>query len=284
MLGEVGGFSLELFGTTFYPIQVAEKGLVWLRAKYTGQPRATVRCPTPNSAVHKLARAIHRASAKSAHAHAPDRGRAPASSTASPRSCRSRRSSSCASSRCRKCLGHDPRLAHASDDTPAPRVRRHAHEHRVGDGRARGPQDQRDPRRGDPRASTAARLPGQTTADFLRRDPGSSSTTTPKSRFSTRCRPSRPAKDEFQVLARSRSQRHHPGCRPLPYLTPGFTDAKAYQKLGTRCYGFAPVRFRPRRQRGVHQALSWTRRAHPGARASTGASSVLYETVRELAG
>ena len=38
---------------------------------------------------------------------------------------------------------------------------------------------------------------------------------------------------------------HDPLGIPLPYLIPGFTDAKAYVRLGTTCYGFAPVRFDP---------------------------------------
>ena len=29
----------------------------------------------------------------------------------------------------------------------------------------------------------------------------------------------------------------------MPYLAPGFTDAKSWSRLGTRCYGFMPVRF-----------------------------------------
>ena len=28
----------------------------------------------------------------------------------------------------------------------------------------------------------------------------------------------------------------------VPYLLPGFTDAKSFSKLGTRWYGFAPVK------------------------------------------
>ncbi|MGE3768846.1 MAG: M20/M25/M40 family metallo-hydrolase [Kofleriaceae bacterium] len=37
-LGEVGGFSLHLGDTTFYPVQVAEKGFVWIKARLTGEP------------------------------------------------------------------------------------------------------------------------------------------------------------------------------------------------------------------------------------------------------
>lgn len=45
------------------------------------------------------------------------------------------------------------------------------------------------------------------------------------------------------VLGRIASvlHRHDPGGIVLPTLIPGFTDAKAYSRLGTRCIGFAPV-------------------------------------------
>ena len=48
----------------------------------------------------------------------------------------------------------------------------------------------------------------------------------------------------FAHLART-LRRHHPGGIPLPYMIPGFTDATAYARLGTKCYGFSPVRFEP---------------------------------------
>ncbi|MBK6463208.1 MAG: M20/M25/M40 family metallo-hydrolase [Myxococcales bacterium] len=59
MLGEVGAFSLNLLGKVFYPVQVAEKGAVWLRATYTGAP-GHGSMPDPNSAVVRLAEAIAR--------------------------------------------------------------------------------------------------------------------------------------------------------------------------------------------------------------------------------
>ena len=37
-IGESGGFSLHLGDTTFYPIQVAEKGFCWIRARLVGEP------------------------------------------------------------------------------------------------------------------------------------------------------------------------------------------------------------------------------------------------------
>jgi acetylornithine deacetylase/succinyl-diaminopimelate desuccinylase-like protein len=49
---------------------------------------------------------------------------------------------------------------------------------------------------------------------------------------------------------------HDPTAVPLPYMVPGFTDASAYSALGTRCYGFCPVRFDPT------AALSFSRMYH----------------------
>ena len=53
-IGESGGFSLHLGDTTFYPIQVAEKGLCWVRARWTGEP-GHGSMPRPDSAVLRMA-------------------------------------------------------------------------------------------------------------------------------------------------------------------------------------------------------------------------------------
>lgn len=39
--------------------------------------------------------------------------------------------------------------------------------------------------------------------------------------------------------------RHDPGGIPVPYMIPGFTDSFAYARLGAICYGFSPVRLGP---------------------------------------
>ena len=36
-----------------------------------------------------------------------------------------------------------------------------------------------------------------------------------------------------------------PGARPVPYMMSGGTDAKAWSRLGIRCFGFAPLRLPP---------------------------------------
>jgi acetylornithine deacetylase/succinyl-diaminopimelate desuccinylase-like protein len=58
-LGEVGGFSLHLGESTFYPVQVAEKGFVWVKARITGEP-GHGSMPRLDSAVTKLGEALMR--------------------------------------------------------------------------------------------------------------------------------------------------------------------------------------------------------------------------------
>jgi acetylornithine deacetylase/succinyl-diaminopimelate desuccinylase-like protein len=40
-------------------------------------------------------------------------------------------------------------------------------------------------------------------------------------------------------------QAHAPDVEPVPYMIPGFTDASEFSRLGTRCYGFSPLRLQP---------------------------------------
>ncbi len=56
-LGEMGGFSMEIAGKRFYPIEVAEKGVCWLRIRARGEA-GHGSLPTKESAPIKLARAV----------------------------------------------------------------------------------------------------------------------------------------------------------------------------------------------------------------------------------
>lgn len=40
--------------------------------------------------------------------------------------------------------------------------------------------------------------------------------------------------------------RDAPGVLPIPYMITGFTDARAFHRLGMRCYGFSPLMLEPR--------------------------------------
>ncbi len=57
VINEVGGFSLEMGGKKFYPIQVAEKGIAWLRITVRGQP-GHGSLPKPDSCLASVGRAL----------------------------------------------------------------------------------------------------------------------------------------------------------------------------------------------------------------------------------
>jgi acetylornithine deacetylase/succinyl-diaminopimelate desuccinylase-like protein len=58
-IGESGGFSLHLGDTTFYPVQVAEKGFCWIRARISSEP-GHGSMPRHDSVVTKLGEALTR--------------------------------------------------------------------------------------------------------------------------------------------------------------------------------------------------------------------------------
>ena len=57
VINEVGGFTVHQKGNRFYPIQVAEKGVAWLRLTVEGKPGHSS-LPATDSSVEKLARAV----------------------------------------------------------------------------------------------------------------------------------------------------------------------------------------------------------------------------------
>ena len=50
--------------------------------------------------------------------------------------------------------------------------------------------------------------------------------------------------DFFRSLCRA-LEKNDPGCIPTPFLIPGFTDAKHYNKIGIKTFGFAPTKLPP---------------------------------------
>ena len=67
-LSEVGGFTLHVGGQRVYPIQRAEKGIVWLKMTTTGTP-GHGSMPHRDNAVVKLSRALSRLAARSLKRH-----------------------------------------------------------------------------------------------------------------------------------------------------------------------------------------------------------------------
>lgn len=54
-----------------------------------------------------------------------------------------------------------------------------------------------------------------------------------------------PHESQLWDCIRSVIRRHDRGLTVVPYMIPGFTDAKYFSRLGARWYGFSPVRFDP---------------------------------------
>jgi acetylornithine deacetylase/succinyl-diaminopimelate desuccinylase-like protein len=239
-LGEIGAFSLHLFGRTFYPIQIAEKGLCWVRATYLGEP-GHGSMPNPDSAVVRLARAVERLGTKRLPMHptAVVRGflEKVASELPTPQKhVMSRLTTPQVASLILDYLVRDPGQRRSFgamlSNTASPTVVRAGAKVNVIPGRATVDIDGRT-------------LPGQSDSAFLdelREAMGGD----PQLEI-LRSLPAVEASPEtalFRHLA-STVQNHDPTGYPVPYLIPGFTDAKAYTRLGTTCYGFAPVKFDP---------------------------------------
>lgn len=240
MLGEIGGFSLHLFGRTFYPVQVAEKGVCWVRATYEGTP-GHGSMPDPESAVVKLARAIERLG----------RTRLPFHPTAVvdrfvqglarelPRPQRSvlrRLTTPQVAGLILDYLVRDSAqrrsFAAMLSNTASPTVLRAGSKVNVIPGRAQVDVDGRT-------------LPGQSEPAFLAElrevMGGDPDLEVLRSLPAVEASPDTPLYRQLEATLR----KHDPTGVPLPWLIPGFTDAKGYARLGTTCYGFAPVRFDP---------------------------------------
>ena len=239
-LGEIGAFSLHLFGRTFYPIQVAEKGVCWVRATYLGDP-GHGSMPDPDSAVVRLARAVERlgSSRLPMHPTAVVRGFLEKLARELPtpqKQVMSRLTTPQVASLILDYLVRDPGQRRSFgamlSNTASPTVMRAGSKVNVIPGRASVDIDGRT-------------LPGQSESAFLdelREAMGGD----PQLEI-LRSLPAVEASPDTRLFRHLSAvvQKHDPTGYPVPYLIPGFTDAKAYARLGTVCYGFAPVKFDP---------------------------------------
>ncbi len=239
-LGEVGGFSLHLFGRVFYPIQVAEKGLVWLKARFRGEP-GHGSMPIENSAVAELARAVARLADAPLPIHPCDPTTAFLHALADhlPRPLAlllPRLSDPTLGPLLLKHAIRDPvqrrQFTALVSNTASPTILRAGSKINVIPGEAEVEIDGRT-------------LPGRSTASFLAevRDRLGADVELEVSQSSE------PVVSDgnhpmFHHLARM-VRSHDPVGIPVPYIIPGFTDAKAFTKLGAQYFGFTPVRFDP---------------------------------------
>lgn len=236
-VGEGGGFNVRIAGRNFYTVEVAEKGVCWMRARTTGEP-GHGSMPRQDSAVIQISRAIARLgeqglprhasapvqefmAALASHLPAPLRPAVKllASPTFGPFAIR---------------LLPDPSVRRAFDallgNTASPTVLRAGNKTNVIPGFAEADIDGRI-------------LPGQTKEDLIRElrevlgpdveleilHTFAPTVTHPKesSLYST----------IHEVMAE-----RAPGDPVVPFVLQAFTDATAFTRLGARWYGFAPVR------------------------------------------
>ena len=275
VLGEVGGFTMHFMGSRIYPIQIAEKGIAWLRMIAKGRP-GHGSMPHGDNAVVKLSKAI----AKIGKSRLPQHNTPVVESflrrlaelqplplrVALPLLLRPELSSLLLSS------FPDGQLANSFkallSNTASPTVLRAG-------GSTNVIPD-----------SAVAELDGRTLPGYDEQDLIKELTALVGEDLDFEViRAASPVESPEDPTVFAAIQRaidvHDPGATALPYMIPGFTDAKEFHKLGAKYYGFSPVQ--------LPKGLRFTELYHghneripvDGLRWGT---RVLFDVVRELAG
>lgn len=237
-LGEVGGFTLHLGDSQFYPVQVAEKGFVWVRATLRGEP-GHGSMPMPASVVTRLGEALARLGSTSLPVHTTsyvtdfiDAVRAAQPALIQPLVKLVARPELLA--RLAKLVPNASIARSFSallSNTASATVVRAGNKTNVIPGTAEFEIDGRI-------------LPGQTNEDFLRELRAVLGEGVEleilKSAPPTMTHPvSSPV---FDIIKRQVETRE-PQAQVVPYMIPGFTDAKYFSQIGARWYGFCPIKF-----------------------------------------
>ena len=236
-IGECGGFSLHIAGSTFYPVQVAEKGICWVRATVRGEP-GHGSMPRDDSAVIKLGEGIARLGKTPLPTHATSYVRDFLAALAAKQPALARP--------LLRVLTHPrllPRVLKLLPDrsiarsfgailsnTASPTIVRAGAKINVIPGEAEVQIDGRT-------------LPGQTDADMLLE---LAAVLGPEFELEViRSAPpvvTEPIESPLYSVIKSSIEAREPEATVVPYLIPGFTDAKYFTKMGAKWYGFSPVR------------------------------------------
>ncbi len=239
-IGEGGGFNIQVAGRPFFTVQVAEKGVCWVRARATGEP-GHGSMPREDSAVVRLSEAIARLGEKGLprHASAEVEGFVGALAANLPAPLRP----------LVRLLGSpsvgpvvlnaipDPSVRRAFrsllGNTASPTVLRAGNKTNVIPGFAEAEIDGRT-------------LPGQTEADFLR-ELGDVLGSDIELEVLHALPPvvTKPKESTLYSTIHDVMAERAPGVPVVPFVLQGFTDAKAFTSIGAKWYGFAPVRLPP---------------------------------------
>lgn len=236
-LGEVGGATLHLAGRPVYPVEVAERGLCWIRATARG-PAGHGSVPREDNPVVRLAAFLARLGPRALPVHvSPPVERfveALADLQGGParvalRGLLNPRLSGVVTGRLIRNRSMARLLEAVVRNTASPTQVRAGHKTNVIPPEATAELDGRIAV-----GSTAGELvrelrrlagPGIELEVIKAREPTATS----------------PDTELFSTI-RSVVAEHHPGAAVVPTVMPGLTDANSWSRLGTRCYGFAPLR------------------------------------------
>ena len=239
-IGEGGGFNLTVAGRSFFTVQVAEKGVCWVRARATGEP-GHGSMPREDSAVVKMADAIARLGKQGLPRHESDSVEEFVASLAAhlPAPLRP----------LIRALGHptfgpamlrflpDPSVKRAFKsllgNTASPTVVRAGNKTNVIPAVAEAEIDGRI-------------LPGQSEADFLRelREVLGAEIEL-EVMHSLPPVVTEPKESSLYSVIHDVMREREPNAPLVPFILQGFTDAKAFTSIGAKWYGFAPVKLPP---------------------------------------
>ena len=236
-LGEVGGFPQLMGDVLFMPVQTAEKGICWLRATARGEA-GHGSIPRPDSAIHRLAEALATLRCRRLPQHNTPVVEAFLKASGRLQSFPQKLGAALLLNRRLSPLvvdhlmpeGDQSRVVEALlRNTVSPTVLR------AGDKINRIP--------GEATVELDGRLlPGQTGEDLLRELREITGNTLEYEILRQEVGvvnhpPESPLWDSIQRVVK----RHRPSLPVLPFMTPGFTDAQQFSRLGIRWYGFAPL-------------------------------------------
>lgn len=241
VLNEVGGHTLHMGSSRFYPIQVAEKGICWFELTAHGQP-GHGSMPHPHNAVVRLARAIealgrvrlpqHNTPVVEGFLRRLSEGAPFPQGAVLPLLLQPRLSGPLLDLIQKQSLDQAIGLNAMLRNTASPTVLSAGKKINVIPSSASVQIDGRV-------------IPGQTREEYLRevqRVVGDDlKVTVLEYHDGTSFAADTPL---YDAICRSLAV-HDPGGVPVPYMIPGFTDAFAYKKLGAICYGFSPVKLPP---------------------------------------
>ena len=240
MLGEFGGFSLDVKSVRYYPIQVAEKGACQLRMRVRGTPgHGSV--PHDDNAVVKLAEAVAKLGRARLPMHVHPLVSGFLGAMAAPQPAPDRWVLPMLTRPAVSGLILDRLIP---DKGVAASMDANLHNTVSPTGLDAGTKLNVIP--GEASALLDGRLvPGQTEESFLRElraVVGEGFTFDVLTSFPGRANRTASGDPLFEAIC-ANVRAHDPEGVPVPYMLTGFTDAQYFGRLGTECFGYAPVRF-----------------------------------------